>query len=252
MSTALVTGAAGGLGRAVVDQLLHDGWRVIGVDRREWTDERITPVIADLSLEAQAGPAISGLGTVDALIACAGVTAGSPAHETAEEDWHAVLDANLTSAFLCAKHVLPGMISAGSGVIVTIGSVLAHTAAPGLSAYSAAKAGLVGLTHQLAADYGRYGIRAVTISPGWIRTDETQSRLDGPDDEARLLEAHPLNRLGTTEDVASVVAFVVSPSAGLLTGTEITLDGGASVVNAASLLRPGHRQRAGLSPLGPA
>ena len=123
--------------------------------------------------------AATALGGIDVLVTCAGRTAGEPAHVTTLADWHAVLDANLTSAFLCARAVLPVMMAAGRGVIVTLGSVHGRLAAPGLPAYAAAKAGLVGLTRQLAVDYGQHGIRAVSVSPGWVRTADTESRLTG-------------------------------------------------------------------------
>lgn len=233
---AVVTGAAGGIGSAVAARLRADGWQVAGLDRTD----------ADLTDETAVAAALRDLGTVGALVTCAGVTAGAPAHETSLADWRAVLDANLTSAFLCAKHALPGMMAAGRGVIVTIGSVHGRAFAPGYPAYAAAKAGLAAFTRQLAVDYGRHGIRALTISPGWVRTPDTLTRVADPADLARLGETqHP----GEPADVAAAVAFAVSPGAALLTGTEIVLDGGATAVQAAALLRPGPRARLGLPPL---
>ncbi|GAA4245846.1 SDR family NAD(P)-dependent oxidoreductase [Dactylosporangium darangshiense] len=192
-----------------------------------------------------AGMAGGSVGTagVHVLVHCAGVTAGAPAHETSLADWRAVLDANLTSAFLCARAVLPGMMAAGRGVIVTIGSIHARAFGPGLPAYAAAKAGLAAFTRQLAVDYGRFGIRAVTVSPGWVRTADTATRLTDPDDLARLAETQ---RLGEPDDVAAAVSFAVSDAAALLTGTEIVLDGGATAFQTAALLRPGPRRRLGL------
>ncbi|GAA3244400.1 SDR family NAD(P)-dependent oxidoreductase [Dactylosporangium siamense] len=233
---AVVTGAAGGIGSAVAQRLRADGWDVVGLDRAE----------ADLTDEAAVANAFRDLGTVGALVTCAGVTAGAPAHETTVEDWHAVIDANLTSAFLCAKHALPGMLAAGRGVIVTIGSVHGRVFAPGYPAYAAAKAGLAAFTRQLAVDYGHHGIRALTISPGWVRTPDTLTRVEDPADLTRLAETQ---RPGKPADVAAAVAFAVSAGAALLTGTEIVLDGGATAVQPAALLRPGPRARLGLPPL---
>ncbi|GAB3840398.1 SDR family NAD(P)-dependent oxidoreductase [Dactylosporangium cerinum] len=232
---AVVTGAAGGIGSAVAQRLRADGWDVVGLDRAE----------ADLTDEAAVATAFRAIGTVGALVTCAGVTAGAPAHETTVEDWHAIIDANLTSAFLCAKHALPGMLAAGRGVIVTIGSVHGRVFAPGYPAYAAAKAGLAAFTRQLAVDYGHHGIRALTISPGWVRPD-TLTRVEDPADLTRLAETQ---RPGEPADVAAAVAFAVSSGAALLTGTEIVLDGGASAVQPAALLRPGPRARLGLPPL---
>jgi NAD(P)-dependent dehydrogenase (short-subunit alcohol dehydrogenase family) len=236
---AVVTGAAGGIGSAVAARLAAGGWRVIGLDREQ----------GDLTDEAVVAAVFADLGPVGALVTCAGVTAGARAHETTLADWRTVLDTNLTSAFLCAKHALPGMMTAGRGVIVTIGSVHGSVFAPGLPAYAAAKAGLSAFTRQLAVDYGGYGIRAVSIAPGWIRTPATLSRLTDPTDETRQREAHPLGRLGDPADVAAAVAFAVSGDAAMLTGTEIVLDGGATAVQPAALLRPGPRKALGLPPL---
>ncbi|GAA3256478.1 SDR family oxidoreductase [Dactylosporangium siamense] len=270
----MVTGAAGGIGSAVARRLRADGWDVAGLDRvvtpfRQLpavTPFRQLPAVTpfrqlpeptgqagvepvDLLDELAVAAAFAALGPVTALVTCAGLTAGAPAHETTLEDWHTVLDANLTSAFLAVKHALPGMIAAGRGVIVTIGSIHSGSFGPGLPAYAAAKAGLAAFTRQVAVDYGRHGIRAVTIAPGWIRTPATEERLDGDTDRERQRDAHPLRRLGEPADVAAAVAFAVSDGAAMLTGTEIVLDGGATAVQAAALLRAGPRARLGLKPL---
>ncbi|WP_238015935.1 SDR family oxidoreductase [Dactylosporangium sp. AC04546] len=231
---AVVTGAAGGIGSAVAARLRDDGYSVVGLDRAE----------ADLTDEKAVAAAFRD--PVAVLVHCAGVTAGAPAHETSLADWRTVLDTNLTSAFLCARAVLPGMVAAGRGVIVTIGSVHGHAFQPGYPAYAAAKAGLAAFTRQLAVEYGRAGIRAVTISPGWVRTPDTLTRVTDPNDLARLAETQ---LPGEPANVADAVAFAVSPAAALLTGTEIVLDGGASAVQPAALLRPGPRARLGLPPL---
>jgi NAD(P)-dependent dehydrogenase (short-subunit alcohol dehydrogenase family) len=188
---AVVTGAAGGIGAAVAARLAADGFAVRGLDRAD----------GDLTTEAGIAAAFAGLPGAYALVHCVGITAGAPAHETSLADWRAVLDANLTSAFLCARAVLPAMMAAG---------------------------------------------RAVTVSPGWVRTADTAGRLTDPADLARLAETQ---RLGEPEDVAAAVSFVVSDAAALLTGTEIVLDGGASAFQTAALLRPGPRRRLGLPPL---
>ena len=242
---ALVTGGAGGIGGAVVARLAADGWTVTSFDRAAGASHTVD-VTSDAAVGAGVAAVLATHGRIDLLVTAAGVTTGRPLHETDPAGWHAVLDANLTSVYLCARHVLPAMVAAGSGVIVTIGSVLARTTAPGLPAYAAAKGAVVALTRQLAVDYGRHGIRCVTISPGWIRTPATESRLD---DAERQREATPgATRLGEPADVAAAVAYAAG--APFLTGTEIVLDGGASAVSPASLLRPGPRAALGLPPLG--
>lgn len=242
---AVVTGSAGGIGTAVAERLRADGWDVAGLDRAAGDGT----TCLDLLDEPAVAAAFARLGPVAALVTCAGRTAGTPAHETTLLDWHAVLDANLTTAFLAVKHALPGMIVAGRGVVVTIGSIHSGSFGPGLPAYAAAKAGLTALTRQVAVDYGRHGIRAVTVAPGWIRTSATEDRLADAGDADRQREAHPLRRLGEPADVAAAVAFAVSADAAMLTGTEIVLDGGATAIQAAALLRAGPRTRLGLRPL---
>ncbi|WP_432589226.1 SDR family oxidoreductase [Streptomyces sp. HD1123-B1] len=252
--TALVTGAAGGIGRAVASRFLADGLRVAGVDLTDPELPDTTYHRADVTHADEVAlavrDAVAAHGSVDVLVACAGVTSGGPLHRTTEEDWDAVLRANLTSAFLCVREVLPGMITAGTGAVVTIGSVLHRTATPGLPAYAAAKGALAALGRQLAVDYGRYGISFVTVSPGWVRTAATESRLDGDTDLGRLRESNPSGLLIAPEQVAAAVAFAASPEAVLLNGEELVLDAGASAVSPASLLRDGHRRRMGLPPLG--
>ncbi|MGW1996403.1 SDR family NAD(P)-dependent oxidoreductase [Embleya sp. NPDC001921] len=251
--TALITGVAGGIGRAVAARLASDGLRVAGIDVVDPGQDGIAFHRADVTDAEQVGEAmrqvVAECGRVDVLVACAGVTQGSPLHVTGEGEWEAVLASNLTSVFLCVREVLPAMIEAGSGVVVTIGSVLHRTAAPGLPAYAAAKGAVAALNRQLAVDYGRYGIVFVTLSPGWVRTPATEGRLGPEGDLERLRQSNPLRMIAEPADVADAVAFAVSPAAALLTGSELVLDAGASVVSPAGLLRDGQREAMGLPPL---
>ncbi|MFE6748247.1 SDR family NAD(P)-dependent oxidoreductase [Kitasatospora purpeofusca] len=252
--TALITGAAGGIGRAVAARLAADGLRVAGLDL---SDPRLPGVAfhrADVTDTEQVRTAIDHavdeLGGLDVLVTCAGITEGAPLHLTTDEEWQRMLSVNLGSVFRCVREVLPTMMAAGSGAVVTVGSVLHRTAAPGLPAYAAAKGAIAALNRQLAVDYGRYGISFVTLSPGWVRTPATESRLaPGEEDLVRLRESNPMRAVVDAEAVAEAVVFAASPAAGLLTGSELVLDAGASVVSPASLLRDAHRVRMGLPPL---
>ncbi|MEU9705791.1 SDR family oxidoreductase [Streptomyces sp. NPDC047981] len=252
--TALITGAAGGIGRAVATRFVADGYRVVGVDVVDPGLPGVTYARADVTVAAQVAEAVrsalSGGDTLDVLVTCAGVTEGKPLHRATEREWDDVLRANLGSVFLCVREVLPHMIAARAGTVVTVGSVLHRTAAPGLPAYAAAKGAIAALSRQLTVDYGQYGISFVTVSPGWVRTPATESRLDGTADLDRLSQSNPLRLLGTPEHIAGTVAFAASPDAALLNGSELVLDAGASVVSPASLLRDAHRERMGLPPLG--
>ncbi|WP_275295411.1 SDR family oxidoreductase [Amycolatopsis sp. La24] len=252
--TALITGAAGGIGRAVATRFAADGHQVAGVDLADPELPGVRYQRADVTDEQQVRAAVRAtteeFGGLDILVACAGVTRGAPLHETTAEQWDAVLIANLTSVFLCVRAALPALMARG-GSVVAIGSVLHQTAAPGLPAYAAAKGAIAALFRQLAVDYGRYGITFVTVSPGWIRTPATESRLTHDTDLDRLRESTPLRTLGTPEEIAAAVAYAAAPDAALLTGSELVLDGGASITSPASLLRDGHRERLGLPPLTP-
>ncbi|MFF7738868.1 SDR family oxidoreductase [Streptomyces sp. NPDC007984] len=251
--TVLITGAAGGIGRAVAARFAADGARVVGLDLSDPELPGVTYVRTDVTDAAEVATAVRGAvpagEAVQTLVTCAGLTEGRPLHRTTAEEWEAVLRANLTSVYLCVREVLPGMITAGSGSVVTVGSVLHRTAAPGLPAYAAAKGAIAALTRQLAVDYGQHGIRFVTVSPGWVRTPATESRLGDQEDLQRLRHSNPLRTLGTPEQIAAAVAYAAGPGAALLTGTELVLNAGASVVSPASLLRDTHRRQMGLPPL---
>ncbi|MFF6984656.1 SDR family NAD(P)-dependent oxidoreductase [Streptomyces sp. NPDC008343] len=251
--TVMITGAAGGIGRAVAERFVADGHQVVGVDLTDPRVDGVTYLRADVTdasdVSAAVREAVARFGRLDTLVTCAGVTSGNPLHRTTADEWDGVLSVNLTSVFLCVREVLPVMMAAGSGSVVTVGSVLHRTAAPGLPAYAAAKAAIAGLTRQLAVDYGQHGISFVTVSPGWIRTSATESRLDGTGDLNRLRQSNPLGLLGDPQQVAATVAFAASADAVLLNGSELVLDAGASAVSPASLLRDAHRQRMGLPPL---
>ncbi|MCX5078705.1 SDR family oxidoreductase [Streptomyces sp. NBC_00513] len=251
--TALVTGAAGGIGRAVATRFAANGYQVLGIDVADPGLPGVAYRRADVTDAADVANAVATVtsrgDSVDVLVTCAGVTAGNPLHLTTEQEWDAVLTSNLRSVFLCTREVLPGMIAARAGTVITVGSVLHHTAAPALPAYAAAKGAIAALTRQLAVDYGQYGISFVTLSPGWVRTPATESRLDGEADLERLRQSNPLRTLGSPEHIAGAAVFAASPDGALLNGSELTLDAGAHVVSPASLLRDTHRTRMGLPPL---
>lgn len=228
---ALVTGGAGGIGRAVARRLARDGFAVTIVDIDAGRGSAAAAALADAGkVRAVEGDAASeadmaravkeaagGSGKLHALVCNAGIMIRRKVTELTLDEWHRVLDVNLTSTFLLARHAAP-LLAAAGGAIVTIGSTRARQSEPDTEAYSASKGGLVALTHALAASLGPR-VRANCVSPGWIHTDT--STLDA-EDHAQ----HPAGRVGVPEDVAALVSWLVGPESGFVTGAELVVDGG--------------------------
>lgn len=237
---AIVTGAVRGIGRAIALQLAEDGYAVVVNYRGEASDaaevcDEITrqggealAVRADVtSAEAVAAlveTTMNQYGRIDALINNAGITRDTLMLRMKEEDWDAVLTTNLKGAFLCSKAVLRPMMRQRSGAIVNLTSVVGLVGNPGQANYAAAKAGLIGLTKSMAKEVGARNIRVNAVAPGFIDTRLT----DVLSEEVRewAMNIIPLDRFGEPEDVASAVAFLVSPAARYITGNVLSVDGG--------------------------
>src|SRR5437773_5191846 len=223
---ALVTGTAHGLGPAVADGLEEDGAKVHRVERDT----------ADLSDPAQVASLIKRLGRIDVAGRNAGGVVGQvgkPLDEVSDEEWRAIVDANLTSAFLCTRAVIPGMKAARAGSIVNISSGAGRSVSlTGIQAYASAKAGQIGFTRQMAHELGPFGITVNCIAPGFVRsnpTTEKQWESYGAEGQRRLVEGIALRRLGRPEDIANEVRFFVSSRASWITGQVLSIDGGRSL-----------------------
>jgi 3-oxoacyl-[acyl-carrier protein] reductase len=221
--TAVVTGAAHGIGAGIADALRDDGAKVHGVDKNT----------ADLSVPAAVAEFFAGAGPVDILVNCAGGVAGQvgrPLEEVTDEDWRAVIDANLTTAFLCTRAVVPGMKERRWGRIINIASSAGlGVSKTGIQAYTSAKAAQIGFTRQLAHEVGPFGITVNCIAPGFIRsnpTTEEQWESYGPDGQAALVEGISMRRLGEPADIANGVQFFASVRSSWVTGQVIAIDGG--------------------------
>jgi 3-oxoacyl-[acyl-carrier protein] reductase len=221
--TAVVTGAAHGIGAGIADALRDDGAKVHGVDKNT----------ADLSAPAAVAEFFAGVGPVDILVNCAGGVAGQvgrPLEEVTDEDWRAVIDANLTTAFLCTRAVAPGMKERRWGRIINIASSAGlGVSKTGIQAYTSAKAAQIGFTRQLAHELGPFGITVNCIAPGFIRsnpTTEKQWESYGPDGQAALVEGISMRRLGEPADIANGVQFFASVRSSWVTGQVIAIDGG--------------------------
>jgi 3-oxoacyl-[acyl-carrier protein] reductase len=235
---ALVTGGSRGIGAAIARALAADGWPV-GVNYRSDGDgaarvaEEIEaaggsamPVGADVSDSSATGPLFSALeerfGPVLVLVNNAGVRADGLSPQLSDEDWHSVIDTNLSAAFWTTRRALGPMLRARFGRIVNVASVVGTRANAGQSNYAASKAGLIGFTKTVATEVARRGVTVNAVAPGFVETELTA------DVPSEVLSAVPARRPGTPDEVAACVRFLAGEQASYVTGTTLTVDGGMS------------------------
>lgn len=237
---ALVTGGSGGIGRAIVEALMRDGWRVAFTYHRH-RDVAEAAVIADhgrsrayaLDLTDPARPDAlvreieSSFGPIGGLVNNAGARADSLLAMTSDSDWAAMLEINAGGAFRCCRAVLPGMTARRDGSIVNVASLSALSGVTGQAAYSASKAALLGMTRSLAREMGRRRIRVNVVVPGFVETAMTADLSDEARKALRVRECLPDGT--STGDVAELVAFLLSARARAITGQVMAVDAGASV-----------------------
>jgi len=244
---ALVTGGGSGIGQAICQSFANEGARIVVADivpaRAAETAAEINAaggvaigVGADVSdahsVAEMVAAASAAFGQIDILINNAGVRVGDTILDTTEEQWDLSLDVVLKGAYLCARSVVPGMIARNHGVILNIGSVNGLTAIGG-AAYSAAKAGLISLTANMAIHFGGNGIRVNSIAPGSVRTPIWAERMKAdPRVFDKLARWYPLGRVGETDDIAKAALFLCSDDSSWITGVTLPVDGGFSAGNA--------------------
>jgi NAD(P)-dependent dehydrogenase (short-subunit alcohol dehydrogenase family) len=240
----VITGAAGGIGRALCRRFSSDGAMVVAVDREAAAlaalvaelGPRHSAVVADVTdavaTQQSLSAAVRALGKVDVLVNNAGAAFAGSLAELDRETWRREIAINLDGAYHCVEAVRPIMIAQRAGAIVNIGSVNGLLAL-GHPAYSAAKAGLISYTKALAIELGRHGIRANIVCPGTVRTPAWDGRAQAnPEIFAQLRKWYPLDRIATPEDVAEAAAFLASARAAAITGIVMPVDCGLTAGNA--------------------
>ena len=235
MPAALVTGAASGIGRAVAERLLADGYDVLSADLNAGPGKAYE---ADLTTrEGNAGAvqaALDAFGRLDLVVANAGVQHVAPVKDFPEDRWDTIVALLLTSPFLLAKHAWDALAASGNGRFIAIASAHALAASPYKAAYVSAKHGVLGLVKTLALEGAEHGITANAVCPGYVRTPlverqiPDQAKAHGISEEDALndviLAPHAIKRLIEPEEVANVVAFLAGPGGAAITGVPVTMD----------------------------
>lgn len=233
--TALVTGGSRGIGSAACKALADAGYRVaatyIDVERTPADDESIRFFRWDVGDYEQclAGVAEveSALGPIDVLVNNAGITRDASMPKMTHADWTAVIQTNLDGPFNMSSAIFPGMCRRGWGRVINIGSINAQAGQFGQVNYAAAKAGLQGMTKSLALEGARKGVTANLVAPGYIGTDMVRQMK--PEILEQIVARIPMGRLGTPEEVAGVIVYLASESAGFVTGSTISINGGQHI-----------------------
>lgn len=242
----IITGASSGIGRAAAILFAKEGSKLVinarrSVDLESVAEEarregaEVVAVTGDVSEEGLAEhlvrTAVESFGGLDIAFNNAGITGeGAPLPSISSSSWHDVLATNLTSGFLAAKYQLPAMVDRGGGSIIFTSTFVGHTVGfPGMAAYAASKAGLIGMTQVIAAEFGPKRIRANALLPGGTDTPMGRSVANTPELKSFVESLHALKRQAMPEEIASAALFLASDAASFVTGTAMLVDGGVSI-----------------------
>ncbi|TDQ80469.1 2-keto-3-deoxy-L-fuconate dehydrogenase [Dongia mobilis] len=236
--TALVTAAAQGIGRASVEKFAAEGAKVIATDinlaKLEGFPAGVVTRRLDVMNADEIARAAAEIGAVDVLLNCAGVVHGGSVLECSEEDFDFAVTLNMRGAYRMIKAFLPGMLQKGQGSIINIASVASSIkGVPNRFIYGTTKAGLIGLTKAVAADFIGKGIRCNAVCPGTVQTPSLDERINAnPDAEAArkaFIARQPMGRLGRPEEIADICVYLASDESAFTTGTEFIIDGGMTL-----------------------
>jgi len=236
MTTAIVTGGSGDIGRACAEALIADGYRVGILDLASDELTQIaaeigaTPLAADVTNEPDVERALADFGAVpDVVVNNAGIGRFASLLDMPIETFRLQLDVNLVGSFIVARAAARGMVERGSGRILNVTSINAITTGPGTGSYPASKAGLAKLTEMMALEWGPSGVRVNAIAPGFIDAGISTPFYADPEVRALRSGAVPSKRLGLAEDIANAVSFLASEKASYINGHHLVVDGGVSV-----------------------
>lgn len=262
---AFVTGAGTGIGAAVARRFVEAGGQVALMGRRRDVLERVAGPIGGLVVAGDAADTEAvreamrrsreRFGGIDVLVANAGGHGVGALLETDDAAWAQATRLNLDTAFVCAREAMPDVVARGGGSIVIVSSLAGHFSGPDVVGYVTMKHALIGLTRSIARDFGRHGVRANAVCPGWVRTEMADEQMRALVAQRRLrdvAEAYrlvtqdvPLGRPAEPDEIADAVLFLASPRARMITGTSLMVDGGASAVDLPTIAFAPEHARAG-------
>ena len=238
---AVITGASKGLGREMAESLASAGAQVTLVARNEELLSEVVRgiqsrggaadyVVADVTDETAASEVEQAVrerfGVCDILINNAGINNRKPIEEMSLDEWHEILEVNLTGPFMMSRAIVPGMKEKNWGRIINMTSIMSHVSLPNRTGYSTTKAGLLGFTRALALELASHNITVNGISPGPFATEMNRSLIEDPEKNRQFLSRLPIGRWGRVEEIGQLAVYLCSEGAGYMTGTDLVIDGG--------------------------
>ncbi len=236
--SAIITGGGSGIGLACTKLFCGEGAQVAIIGRRkerlesvakEFGDQVLT-ITGDLTksndIERLVTETLNAFGKIDIVVNNSGVFAGSPVHETKDEDWDTIMDTNMRCIFQLTKRVLPNMMERKSGTFIHISSILGLIAVPGVAAYNVSKGALLQFSRSIAMEYGPMGIRSNAVCPGLVQTEMTKELMKDEELMKEWSKDYPIGRFGIPEDIANACLYLASDESSFITGVALPVDGG--------------------------